>query len=273
MYSLATHRRIDANGIRMHVAQAGTGRALVFLHGLGWTHTLWTHAFDRYAGRFRVIAGDTRGHGDSDKPAGPYSIKLFADDWASALDALEVDDAVIVGFSQGGMIAQQLALDAPRRVGALFLACTAHRSAAASAANMEERIRAMRDEGPVASARIAAKSIFSKPYIDAHPALVEQFVRARVGADEQGLVASMRATNGFDLSARLASLRVPAAVLCASDDALTPPARVAEVADALGVPIATIASAGHMVQVEQPDAFYRALDRFLDGLGDASRAH
>jgi pimeloyl-ACP methyl ester carboxylesterase len=263
MYSLATHRKVDANGTRLHVVEAGAGRPLLLLHGLGWTHALWAHAFDRYAARFRVIAGDTRGHGDSDKPAGPYSIAQFASDWADALGRLDVSDAIVVGFSQGGMIAQQLALDAPRRVRALFLACTACRAAAASAANMEERIRSMREEGPEPSARIAARSIFSERYMQAHPAVVEQFVRARVTADQDALVAAMRATNGYDLLARLPSLRIPVEVLCASRDTLTPPARVAEVAEGFGVPLHTIEEAGHMVPVEQPAAFYERLDAFV----------
>lgn len=267
MYSLATQRRVDAGGVHLHVAEAGEGRPLVLFHGLGWTHALWAHAFDRYGARYRVIAGDTRGHGASDKPAGPYSIAQFAHDWAAALDALKVEDAIVAGFSQGGMVAQQLALDVPGRVGALFLACTACRSGAASGANMEERIRAMREEGPEASARVAVKSIFSQAYMAANPAVVEQFVRARVTADEPALMAAMRATNGYDLQARLPELRVPAAVVCGGRDTLIPPERVAEVAQGFGVPMRTIEGSGHMVQVEQPEAFYSLLDAFLTQVG------
>ena len=68
MYSLAIHRNIDVGDTFLHVTEAGAGPALVFLHGLGWTHALWAPAFDRYAARFRVVAADTRGHGQSGKP-------------------------------------------------------------------------------------------------------------------------------------------------------------------------------------------------------------
>ena len=101
----------------MMVVEAGRGRPLVFLHGLGWDHTLWARQVARYAGTYRVTAGDTRGHGGSAKPPGPYSIDLFADDWAALLDALGVRDACLVGFSQGGMIATQLAIARPDLVG------------------------------------------------------------------------------------------------------------------------------------------------------------
>ena len=68
MYSLAQHRNISVGDTYLRVAEAGSGPALVFFHGLGWTHALWAPAFDRYAARYRVIAGDTRGHGDRASP-------------------------------------------------------------------------------------------------------------------------------------------------------------------------------------------------------------
>lgn len=266
MYSLAVHQRVDAGGVGLHVAEAGEGHPLVFLHGLGWTHALWAPAFDRYAARYRVIAGDTRGHGQSDKPPGPYSITQFAKDWLATLEALDAGNAIVVGFSQGGMIAQQMALDSPSRFRGLFLACTACRSSAASASNMELRIKAMLEGGAAASARIAVRSIFSETFIDQNPAVVEQFVRCRALSDQDALIASMRATNGFDLQADLPSLRLPSQVVCASQDTLTPPARVAEVAQGLGVSMRIVEGAGHMVQVEQAEAFYAFLDEFLEAL-------
>ena len=120
---MALHQAfIETNGIRLNITQAGSGTALVFLHGLGWDHLLWAAAFSRYASRFHVIAGDTRGHGASDAPPGPYSIRQFAEDWRGVLDVLGVAKACLVGLSQGAMVAMQLATDQPKRINGLFLA-------------------------------------------------------------------------------------------------------------------------------------------------------
>lgn len=269
MYSLAIHRNLAVGDTYLHVAEAGDGPALVFFHGLGWTHALWTGAFERYADRYRVIAGDTRGHGDSGKPPGPYSIAQFASDWMQALDALAVKDAILVGFSQGGMIAQQIAVNLPSRVNALFLACTSSASNPVGFANMEARIKAMQQDGPAAAARVALGSVFSPAYQTAHPEQMEQFIRWRASADQDALVAAMLATKDFDLRSQLVTLKMPRRVVCGSVDTLTPPARVAETAQGLNVPLQTIEGAAHMAQIEQPVRFYAELDALLATLSGA----
>src|SRR5439155_1622860 len=111
-------RFVDTNGTRLFVMDRGRGRALVFLHGLGWDHTLWHGVTQAFAHEYRVIAGDTRGHGRSAKPDGPYTIALFAEDWFAAFKNLRVRQACLIGFSQGGMIAQTLAVQHPEIVSA-----------------------------------------------------------------------------------------------------------------------------------------------------------
>lgn len=269
MYSLAIQRKLAVNDTHLHIAEAGSGPALVFFHGLGWTHTLWASAFDRYADRYRVIAGDTRGHGESGKPPGPYSIAQFAADWQQALDVLDVKRAILVGFSQGGMIAQQIAVNTPERVAALFLACTTSATNPVGFANMQSRIQTMRDDGPVAAARVALGSVFSAAYQAAHPAQMEQFIRWRASVDQDPLVAAMLATKDYDVRGRLDTLNVPRRVVCGGADTLTPPSRVAETAQALNVPMHTIDGAGHMVQIEQPARFYEQVDALLAGATSA----
>src|SRR5262245_30730040 len=107
---------------------AGEGRPLLLLHGLGWSSRLWKNEIERYAKRYQVIAPDTRGHGDSEVPEGPYSIPGFAEDFIALLDTLKIKKACIVGFSQGGMAAQELATMRPDLVEALVLASTTCKS-------------------------------------------------------------------------------------------------------------------------------------------------
>jgi len=255
---------IATNGIRMQMAEGGAGRPIVFLHGLGWDHHLWDDAFARYSGRYRVIAGDTRGHGGSDRPAGPYSIRQFADDWRGALDRLEVEEACLVGFSQGGMIAMQLALDEPRRFPALVLASTRCKVEADPAEKRVDRIAILRSQGAEASARSSAELVFSRGFMEGHPDYIARFIEQRIAFPVEALAAAMAAGRGFDVSAELAAYKGPCLVVAGSADALTNPEAVRQVSRCVpGSRFVMVEGAGHMIPVEQPAVFYGHLDEFL----------
>jgi 3-oxoadipate enol-lactonase len=257
-------RFVDVNGVRLYVMDRGRGRALVFLHGLGWDHTLWRGVTQAFSDQYRVIAGDTRGHGRSTKPDGPYTIALFSADWFAALKNLRVHQACIIGFSQGGMIAQTLAVEHPEIVGALVLVSTSCRSDPAAYEALEARIRVARSEGPAAAARLAAQSVFSRGFMQARPDAVEEFVQWRAGMDQEALVHATRAGYGFDVSARLAAIQVPTLVMYGEEDVLTPPSVVTSVASHIpGAELLGVPGAGHMIPVEKAGEFELALDTFL----------
>ncbi len=122
---MVTTRDLDVDGIRLHVAEAGEGPALVLLHGLSATHANWEHTIPAFADRWRVIAPDLPGHGRSAKPDAPYSIDFYAGVIRSLGRALGVHEAVVVGNSLGGQIAIELALSYPTWTRALVLAAPA----------------------------------------------------------------------------------------------------------------------------------------------------
>lgn len=116
---------ISVDGIRLHVAEAGDGPAMVLLHGLTATHYNWEHTIAAFADRWRVIAPDLPGHGRSAKPDAPYTIDFYAGVVRSLGRALGVQDAVVIGNSLGGQIAIELALSYPAWTRALVLAAPA----------------------------------------------------------------------------------------------------------------------------------------------------
>src|SRR5436305_6682030 len=122
-------RDIVADGIRIHVGEAGEGPALMLLHGLTATHFTWEHTIPAFADRWRVIAPDLPGHGRSEKPDAPYTIDFYAGVIRSLARALDVDEALVVGNSLGGQIAVELGLAYPRFTRALALAAPAGGSA------------------------------------------------------------------------------------------------------------------------------------------------
>lgn len=253
-----------SNGIAMHLVEAGGGPPLVFIHGLGWDHQLWLPALDRYAGQYRTIAGDSRGHGHSDKPDGPYTMAQFTDDWAGALEQVAGEAACIVGLSQGGMIAQDLAIRAPHLVKALVLVSTTCKEDPETVANMSERLENMRQAGARAGAEVAAKSIFSEGFRNANPDYLEDFITARAAQPQEPLISAMAALKDFDYRDGLRNLNIPTLVIAGTEDTLTPPAAVREVA--VHIPeaeLVEIEGAGHIIPAEQPENFYRTIDHFL----------
>jgi pimeloyl-ACP methyl ester carboxylesterase len=257
-------RRHDLGRVMMNAVAAGEGRPIIFLHGLGWDHTLWGGAMTRLADRYRVIAADTRGHGETDKPEGPYSVADFAEDWAALIRSLASEPALVVGFSLGGMIAQLLALDHPELVGALVLVNTSCMSPPVGSAHLAERLSAMESGGPASAARLAGRSVFSRGWRQAHPAEFEDFVAWRVGQDQQALRYAMGAAASFDASARVGRIAVPTLVVTALDDELMrPDDQAVLIRLILAAESVEIADSGHMLPIEQPEAFESALENFL----------
>ncbi|GAB3251607.1 alpha/beta hydrolase [Alteromonas gracilis] len=122
---MASRRRrvqyVTIHGHRRAYVKAGSGPALLLLHGLGCDHTTWDPVIDRLARRFTVIAPDFLGHGESDKPRADYSIGGYANGMRDLLTVLGVEQATVVGHSLGGGIAMQFAYQFPERTERLVL--------------------------------------------------------------------------------------------------------------------------------------------------------
>lgn len=118
------HQDIEANGIRLHVAECGAGRPLLLLHGWPEFWLTWEPLMRRLSGRFRLVVPDLRGFGASDKPdPGPSDragAEVHAADMLALLQALGIDRAGVVSHDVGAMAAQAMARQAPDRLAGLF---------------------------------------------------------------------------------------------------------------------------------------------------------
>ena len=114
----------SVNGIELHYHRAGHGPPVLFLNGSGSTLADVAPLLDIVAGQLEVVAHDQRGLGRSAKPPGPYTMADYASDALALLDLVAWPTCRVVGVSFGGMVAQELAVTAPRRVERLALLCT-----------------------------------------------------------------------------------------------------------------------------------------------------
>src|ERR1700676_1629689 len=116
---------VENQGARIYWDEQGQGEPVLLIMGLGYPSAMWYRIRPTLAASYRTISLDNRGPGLSDTPPGPYPIRQMASDAAAVLEAAGVESAHVFGVSMGGMIAQEFALQYPKRVRSLILGCTA----------------------------------------------------------------------------------------------------------------------------------------------------
>ena len=215
--------------------------------------------------RSKVLRYDTRGHGASSAPAGAYTLDLLADDLHGLLAALGVKSTHFVGLSMGGMIGQTFALKYPGMFTSLALCDTTSRYPAEASGLWAERIKTVETQGmePLVAPTLARW--FTAPFRKARPEVVQKVAAMIRATPAPGYVGCSYAIPKINLTARLKEIRCPSVVIVGKDDPGTPVAMAEEIHHALpGSTLVVIPSAAHLSNLEQPDAFNRALGEFLD---------
>jgi len=253
------------DGVRLFYEEHGAGEPVLLIHGLGSSTQDWFAQVPVLAETHRVMALDLRGHGRSEKPAGPYSIAQFARDVAILLRKLDATPAHVVGLSMGGMVALEMAASPASR--------DLVRSLVVINSTTDVRIRSWADAWFYLSRRFAvqvlgmrrvgkliARRLFVKPHQD-H--LREEFVRRWAANDRAAYLASVDAIVGWSVDDRLHRIDVPT-LLVSSDEDYTPVASknrtVARMPDAR---LAVVEDARHALPVERPDRLNAILGTFL----------
>lgn len=261
------------HGVRLAVEGAGTGPAVLLLHGIGGHRGQWRRQTLALADRFGVIAWDARNYGDSHGPR-ITRFDAFAEDLFALLEALGLGRVIAVGHSMGGRILMEAALARPERFAGLVLsgaqpAYLEHMAPEARAAYVEKRA-GMFAEGVVSpdmAARVAAEVLPADTPADVRAALAADFARLR----PEGYLAALEASAGWSRAAEVGRLRMPVAVLGGALDTVCPPAECHRLATALAQGPATILEGvGHMAQIEAPETVTDILRTFAGAHGPAA---
>jgi 3-oxoadipate enol-lactonase len=253
------------NGIELSYTVEGSGPWLAMSHSLACNSHMWDEQMPLLAKRFKVLRFDTRGHGDSDAPAGAYTLEQMADDVKGLFEALGIRAAHWVGLSMGGMIGQTFALRYPGVLTSVVLADTTSRYPAEAAPLWADRIKVAESKGIEPLVQPTLERWFTAPYRAAHPDQMQRIGGMIRATPVAGYVGCCNAIPKINLTARLKEIKVPALVIVGADDAGTPPAMAREIHENLpGSELVVIPSAAHLSNVEQPAAFDAALTRFYD---------
>ena len=251
---------VRVDDIDVHYAEAGMGEPLLLIMGFGGDHTAWAFQTGAFARRYRVVAFDNRGAGQTSAPDQPYTTAMMAADARGLMDALGIDRAHVIGVSMGGMIAQELALAHPQRVRSLHLGCTFARAdaymLALNAAWRDMRIGLGRDQ----TLRTLALWLFAPTTYAERPDLVEMLLQnALANPYPQSVAGFLRqgeAIATHDAIDRLEAIRCPTLVSVAEDDILTPPRFSRDIAKRIpGAELRVVPGAGHCYFLERPDTF------------------
>jgi 3-oxoadipate enol-lactonase len=255
--------RVMSNGIGLNCAVEGDGPWLILCHSLASDMSMWAPQVPALARRFKVVSFDTRGHGGSDAPAGPYSLDMLADDALGLCDALGIDRAHWVGLSMGGMIVQTFALAHPDRVASLVLADTTSRYPPDVWPQWQQRIAIAESQGLELLVAPTLERWFTAPFRAAHPERVAPIAAAIRATPVAGYVGCSHAIPKMDVTDRLGMLHCPALVIVGASDPGTPIAMARAIHEHLtGSELVIIPDAAHLSNVEQPEAFNRALESF-----------
>lgn len=259
---------VEANGIRIAYDRRGQGPAIVMIAGIGYGGWAFRGQVPELASHFDVLTFDNRGVGDSDKPDEPYSVKLFARDTLGLMDALAIHQAHVLGASLGGMVALQMALDAPERIEQLALCATTHGGPNIDYPDTEViQFLAERSGSPEERFQKGFELSFSEDFLAAKPPALER-IRQHLVENRQPDYAYRRqamAPMSFNAEPRLAEIEHPALVITGSADRVVPPSNSERLAEKLpNAQLEILNGAGHLCFIEQPDAFNQAVVEFLE---------
>jgi 3-oxoadipate enol-lactonase len=231
---------------------------VVLSNSLGTTLEMWEPQMPALSEQFAVLRYDHPGHGSSRGNPNESSIEALARGVLAILDERGIERVSFCGLSLGGGVGQWLAMQRPARIDRLVLACTSARFGLRE--NWLARAATVRAEGVEAVADAVLQLWFTpRTHRDA-PELVRTYRAMMVSAAREGYAGCCEALADWDPGDELAVIRAPTLVLAGSEDPATPPAQGEVLAGRIpGARLSVLEGAGHLANLEEPEAFNRLL--------------
>lgn len=257
--------------IQMYYEVKGEGPRLMFISGTGGDLRRKPNLFNSpLAERFKILAFDQRGLGQTDKPDTPYTMFNYASDADALLEALGWNSCLVMGVSFGGMVAQEFALYYPQRVEKLVLACTSSGSAGGASYPLHELSGLKLEERAIKMIELL-DTRYNEAWQEAHPkqfkVMVDQMISTYMfGAEEPGRAMGARrqleARIKHDTYDRLPNLKVPVYLCGGKYDGISPPENLRALCDRIPNARLEFFEGGHMFLLQDLRA-YKCVIEFL----------
>ena len=263
---------VTADGTKInYLDTGGDSTPVVLLHAFPLNSNMWEPQIEALSDRFRFIVPDLQGFGGSDAPddAAAYTMDSYADQVAAVLDEIGLDKVVLAGLSMGGYIAFAFLRRHRDRVSALVLADT--KAEADPPEGIEKRTKQqgmVRDEGTAGLIEALAGALLGEATTQKKPDVVERVKELMAQNGPAGFIGALEAMKGRpDSSGELTQINVPTLVIVGEHDGVTPPEAARKIHEHVGGSrLVVIPEAGHLSNLEAPEAFNGALGEFLSGL-------
>jgi 3-oxoadipate enol-lactonase len=254
--------KAKVNGIEINYEITGKEGApwLVLSHSLACSVRMWDPTVEAFKGSFRILNYDMRGHGATSAPKVPYTLDMLADDVLALLDSLKIEKAAYCGLSIGGMIGQTLALRGKGPFTKMVLADTTHMQPPEALKQWEDRIKVAEAKGMAGLLDSTMERWFTAPFRSSPPA--KKIAELILATPVAGYVGCARAIMGLNTTARLKDIKLPVLAITGNEDGAAPGTKyIGE--HVPGAKFVGIPHAAHIANVEQAEAFNRALRDFL----------
>jgi 3-oxoadipate enol-lactonase len=254
--------KAKVNGIEINYELHGKEGApwLVLSHSLACSVRMWDPQVEAFKDRYRILNYDMRGHGATSAPPGPYSLDMLADDVLGLAKSLKVEKARYCGLSIGGMIGQTIAIRGGGPFERMVLADTTHTQPPEAIKQWEDRIRIAQTQGMAALFESTMELWFTAPFRATPPA--KRIAGLISSTPAAGYIGCGQAIMKLNTTARLKDIRLPVLAITGEQDGAAAGTRY--IGEHIpGAKFVNIAQAAHIANVEQPEAFNRALREFL----------
>jgi 3-oxoadipate enol-lactonase len=253
----------DVNGITINYKLEGDGpETVVLVNGLADDLESWGYQTPALVeAGFRVLTFDNRGVGESDKPAGPYTTKLFAKDTKALVDSLGLSDFHLLGVSMGGMIVQEYALAYPGDIRSLIPACTY----AAPGPFCSRMFSLWEEMAPVMGLKSVMQDVtlwaFTQEFFDTRQDELAEFeeAMATLAMPIDAYLAQLSSIQTHDATARLGEITVPTTVIAGEVDILIPVELSHRLQQGIAGSAWVTVPGGHACAWEHPDPFNEAV--------------
>jgi len=258
--------KVKLGGGELAYEARGEGLPILFLHAFPLSLAMWDRQARALERQRLVVRFDARGFGQSPPGDGLLTMERIADDAVALLDHLGISQAVVCGLSMGGYAAFALVRRHPERLKGLILANTrAGADTEEARANRAALAQRVRQQGAGAAAEAFLPGLLGKTSHERRPELRARVREIILATSAQGICDALAGLAArADSTPTLKEIRVPTLVICGAEDTLTPVSEAESLARAIrGARLETVPEAGHLSNLESPEAFDRALAGFL----------